>query len=148
MSEVPLYSFPWFTESKLSSSMSSGWSAAAQLSWARAAISGRQACSLAPCSHAQSTASLLFSHMQEAAASRDALMPATFRSFKFQFAQHSPTTRPSVERTADKVSSLWYCRQQASGRMHTSSMVTGDAGSRHATGETARAIRRNQAAPP
>ena len=25
-----------------------------------------------------------------------------FRSLKFEFAQHSPTTRPSVERTADK----------------------------------------------
>ena len=26
----------------------------------------------------------------------------SFRSFRFQFSQHSPTTRPSVERTAEK----------------------------------------------
>ena len=25
-----------------------------------------------------------------------------FRSFRFQFSQHSPTTRPSVERTAEE----------------------------------------------
>ena len=26
----------------------------------------------------------------------------SFRSFRFEFAQHSPTTRPSVERTAER----------------------------------------------